>query len=480
MKKKLLTLILLLVTVFGVFAVSNFKNVEAANITGGTVLYLKPNSNWTQSNARFAAYFFGNGEKWVSMTQVLGDSSVYEVTAPAGTWKNVIFCRMNPANSTNNWNNKWNQTGDLTYNGTNNLCTIKSGQWDCGTNVTWSSYTAPALLPVGTTLYLEPTNLWDVDGARFAAYFFGAGEQWVDLTDEDGNNIYSVTIPEGKWTNVIYCRMDGSKSANTWDNVWSQTIDLKVSDSNNCFKITTYDKEKQEGKWSVYTPVYEELYALYKEYYGTNGAYTKLTQINANVNEDSALYSELENLVHAYGAAKRVQTKKTTYYSGDILWFADGHGYGKSADNKLTSIRVENNDAATATVKSTTSSLPGMETYYCTLLDFKQGSHNSAHSNNQELNLMSGWTKQADGSYKNESAAVIDAFILFTAPTWLDTKAEHFIDYTHVTVQVVNNQLVMKLWVSSTELGGKLIAAAEVVGEYAVFSQATISKGIVA
>ena len=32
-------------------------------------LYLVPNSNWTQANARFAAYFFGNGEKWVSMTK---------------------------------------------------------------------------------------------------------------------------------------------------------------------------------------------------------------------------------------------------------------------------------------------------------------------------------------------------------------------------------------------------------------------------
>ena len=30
-------------------------------------LYLKPGSNWTQSNARFAAYFFGNGDKWVDM-----------------------------------------------------------------------------------------------------------------------------------------------------------------------------------------------------------------------------------------------------------------------------------------------------------------------------------------------------------------------------------------------------------------------------
>ena len=57
-------------------------------------------------------------------------------------YKNIIFVRMNPANNTNNWNNKWNQTGDLSSSeiltNKNNCCTIKDGQWDAGSNVTWS------------------------------------------------------------------------------------------------------------------------------------------------------------------------------------------------------------------------------------------------------------------------------------------------------------------------------------------------------
>lgn len=97
-------------------------------------LYLKPNSNWTQANARFAAYFFGNGEKWVSMTDSDSDG-IYEVEKQVG-YPSVIFCRMNPGNSENNWDNKWNQTGDLDIptNG-NNLYTINTGSWDQGT---WS------------------------------------------------------------------------------------------------------------------------------------------------------------------------------------------------------------------------------------------------------------------------------------------------------------------------------------------------------
>ena len=99
------------------------------------MLYLKPNSNWTQANARFAAYFFGNGDTWVSMTK--NSDGSYEVKVPtAKTYPNVIFCRMNPNSTTNGWTQdtqKWNQTGDLTIptNG-NNLYTVKEGTWDKG------------------------------------------------------------------------------------------------------------------------------------------------------------------------------------------------------------------------------------------------------------------------------------------------------------------------------------------------------------
>ena len=104
------------------------------------VVYLKPNSNWTQSNARFAAYFWGGapGEKWVSMTAV-GDGT-YEVHLPDGYdyGCNIIFCRMKPSTTANNWNNKWNQTSDLTTpTGGKNLYTVKENTWDKGGG-TWS------------------------------------------------------------------------------------------------------------------------------------------------------------------------------------------------------------------------------------------------------------------------------------------------------------------------------------------------------
>ena len=101
-------------------------------------LYLQPNANWKKDNARFAAYFFGNGETWVSMTDQDKDG-IYEVKKPSDkNYPSVIFCRMNPSATANNWNNKWNQTGDLTIpTDGKNLFAVPNGAWD-GSTSTWS------------------------------------------------------------------------------------------------------------------------------------------------------------------------------------------------------------------------------------------------------------------------------------------------------------------------------------------------------
>ena len=121
--------------IFTLFAaLAMVMSMSAANIPAGTKLYLTPNANWKSDGARFAAYFFnGSGNAWASMTKVAGQTDLYEVAAPSGTWDKVIFCRMNPSATANNWNNKWNQTGDLTYDGNKNHYKINSGSWDKGT-----------------------------------------------------------------------------------------------------------------------------------------------------------------------------------------------------------------------------------------------------------------------------------------------------------------------------------------------------------
>ena len=121
-----------------------YKTMSEANTACSNTLFLKPNSNWLQDSARFAAYFCNGSSaaKWVDMKDTDGDG-IYECAIPKNeNHKNVIFCRMKSGTTTNNWNNRWNQSGDLVYSSTigagKNFCSINAGQWDCGSNVTWS------------------------------------------------------------------------------------------------------------------------------------------------------------------------------------------------------------------------------------------------------------------------------------------------------------------------------------------------------
>lgn len=102
-------------------------------------LYLAPNANWKKDNPRFAMYMFTetDGNKWTSMTDTDGDG-IYEGDFDTA-YSKVIFCRMKPATTENNWGNKWNQTADLPVKdlGDKNLYTVAEGTWDNGGG-TWS------------------------------------------------------------------------------------------------------------------------------------------------------------------------------------------------------------------------------------------------------------------------------------------------------------------------------------------------------
>ena len=110
-------------------------------------IYLKPNDYWKTDNARFAAYFFENGKeaKWMSMDYKDGD---YYYCNMVEGYSKVIFCRMNPANETNDFNNCWNKSADQTIAG--NCFTVTEGEWgdnphdqnynEAGAKGTWSEH----------------------------------------------------------------------------------------------------------------------------------------------------------------------------------------------------------------------------------------------------------------------------------------------------------------------------------------------------
>ena len=102
------------------------------------VIYLRPNSNWLEANARFAAYFFQDGkdEVWADL-KADSEDGVFKCAVPEG-YTNVIFCRMNPAVAENNWDNKWGQTSDLIVPVDDKVCyVLDAGSWDSGK---WTTY----------------------------------------------------------------------------------------------------------------------------------------------------------------------------------------------------------------------------------------------------------------------------------------------------------------------------------------------------
>ena len=259
--RRVLSLVLAMLMLFSMFTVAaSAKNIEVAEtgvtMTGGEVLYLKPNSNWVQSSAWFAAYFFGSGNQWVKMESCPRDSGYYKVTVPSGSWTNVIFCRMNPSATALSWDSKWDQSQDLTYDGTKSLWTVGSGQWNnaTGTWSVWSETPEPTTEEPTTEepteevteepteeVTEEPTTLeppvamdvYCINSAKWDAVYAYAWNEGGDKDAEwpgspmtktedtvNGFDVYKITIEGGPYASIIFNN----------NNNGSQTSDLALEE----------------------------------------------------------------------------------------------------------------------------------------------------------------------------------------------------------------------------------------------------------
>ena len=208
--------------------VANFKEVVVEEPVEAK-LYLTPNANWKQSNARFAAYFFDNGETWVGMTKVAGETDLYEVTIPTDKkYPKVIFCRMNPSAAANNWNNKWNQTADLVIptDGKNHY-TVKAGTWDKGGG-TWSIW------PVPTVKTYVDITITVTANAPASIKWANAGDKLADATEyvamtAGENNTYTYTLAQvDELKGVDYTVKVGEAVSATQNTSKNVTVDFKA------------------------------------------------------------------------------------------------------------------------------------------------------------------------------------------------------------------------------------------------------------
>ena len=251
--KKAISLLLAIVMLLGCMPLQPRANAAE----GDQALYLKPNSNWLQADARFAIYYWdSNGSGWTDMADTDYDG-YYEGAVPAGI-SNVIFCRMNPGAAANDWNNKWNQTGDLTVPTDGKNCySVPAGSWDGANNTNWSVYTPGE----------DPGTPEDSDPVEVTYYVAGSaglcGVEWanndpVNAMTKDTDGLYKKTfekIPAGTYEFKV---TDG-----TWDNCWGMDGQNYVFTTTAEKNITiTFNADTKEIGVILADVIVEDLYTV--------------------------------------------------------------------------------------------------------------------------------------------------------------------------------------------------------------------------
>ena len=328
------------------------------------VLYLQINNDWKTSNARYAAYVWTDGKDpmWFDLSQEDGDVYRVELTAEAKSWSNVIFVKMKPNTTDNEWKYSDAQTADLkiqaqsagtdcfkitgkqddgkaigkwvkypfdTFTVTLDAVSYKSavdketngftgGKVNIGgvvhTSAVTNTYsdqttvTATAVCNEGyqfagwysdsdcihkvadnaelsisvnssvhyyakfvksstKVMYFDPNDNWTYNkNERFAAYVYekstGDGK-WYSMPEDASHNFYKFTMDaSGKYDRIIFSRMNGSTTENSWDNEWNRTpgthggnvegIDIPT-DGTNCFVQGTENNgwDNCGGSWTT-------------------------------------------------------------------------------------------------------------------------------------------------------------------------------------------------------------------------------------
>lgn len=262
--EKLLGIFLAVVLILGMIPVAQLlmrdKDVQSHAGAAPTTIYFKSDCSWwfDAGSVPYVHLWGGSGSaEWVELTAV-GDG-IYKAANPNGH-TSALFARINPSGVSNPGNNIWNQTDNISLpTDGKNLFTLNSA----GNGGSWSTHDDGGVIdppddPTGT-LYFQPNAGWKKDGARFAAWFFNgtSASQFVSCTGPDSNGIYSVSIPSGGYTSVLFVRMNPGTSENNWNNTWgAQTNDLTIpTDGNNCYTLNASDTcvDKQSGSWRAYS-----------------------------------------------------------------------------------------------------------------------------------------------------------------------------------------------------------------------------------
>ena len=160
-------------------------------------LYFTPGV-WNVDGAWYAAYFFGDGDAWETMTLVEGETDVYELVVPEGGYTHVIFVRLDPAYTTPNWDGKWNQTGNLVLPADENTYYTVTGWGDF--DGSWGVYTPSTQ---GGDVEESP---YTFVSAALGSYFGSYADFNLDFATASGNIVVSMNLYNTGYSDKNYIK----------------------------------------------------------------------------------------------------------------------------------------------------------------------------------------------------------------------------------------------------------------------------------
>ena len=213
-------------------------------------------SSWNNT-ARYAVFIINEDginttARWIDMTKTFSGSNVYQVTVGYQHTK-MIFVRLNNANSSNNFTNKWNQTVDISKpSGTLNYYIITSGSGDTYTGSWNNFYGQPD--PNKNGYYLVGTQAFtgsqEVEWSFTAARKMDTGGKTPNGTSVTAS-LENLTLRQGMEFQIwIYNTNNGRETMYNGSNLSTDTETQAIAKSNASNNIEI--KEVTGTKFGIY------------------------------------------------------------------------------------------------------------------------------------------------------------------------------------------------------------------------------------
>ena len=242
-------------------ALHGVKEIKRAEAEASTV-YLKPGVWNSTGNPVFAAYVWGgSGDHWYQMTQYATNTDYFKASIDTTLYPNVIFTRLKPStadgyknnNGGLNFDNAWNQTGDLTFD---QNCYSVTG-WSTGA---WETYDgSPAVHTYSLVGTMDSWNAADttydmnIEGntATYANLELSAGAELKILRDHSFDVTYGYTHLDGS-SDDYFSAGENNNMVALADGTYSFSFDITQSEISVTFVPTavTYSVKVAGGSYN--------------------------------------------------------------------------------------------------------------------------------------------------------------------------------------------------------------------------------------